>query len=86
MVKTLKVAVFDVLAAYMRQPVMITSPGPGTMKLIKSFCRGSRGPHGMGDLLERALLSSMFYPRPYALGSRLNLFKRAPLVAEGKKG
>jgi hypothetical protein len=28
------------------------------MKLNKSFCRGSRGPHGMGDLLKVALLNS----------------------------
>jgi hypothetical protein len=30
----------------------------------------------MGDLLKLALLSSEFYPRPYALGSRLKLFKK----------
>ena len=47
--------------------------------LIKSISRGSRGPHGMGDLLELALLSFEFYPRPYALGPRLKLFKSAPL-------
>jgi len=86
MVKTLKVTVFDGLVASLRRLVMITSSSPETMKLIISFCGRSRGPHGMGDLLKVALLSSMFYPRPYALGSRLNLFKRTPLVAEGKKG
>jgi hypothetical protein len=52
-------------------------------KLLQMF-HGFRGSHGMGDLLEVALLSSMFYPRPYALGSRLKLFKRVPLAAGGK--
>ena len=37
----------------------------------------------MGDLLKVALLGSKFYPRPYALGSRLKLFKRIPLAAGG---
>jgi hypothetical protein len=40
----------------------------------------------MGDLLEMAHLSSEVYPRPYALGSRLKLLKRAPLAAGGKEG
>jgi hypothetical protein len=39
-------------------------------KYNKKLLRGIQGPHGMGDLLEMALLSSEFYPRPYALGSR----------------
>jgi len=34
----------------------------------------------MGDLLKMAHLSSEFYSRPYALGPRLKLFKRVPLV------
>jgi hypothetical protein len=42
MVTTLKVAVFDGLAAALWQPVMIKSSLPETMKLIKSFCRGSK--------------------------------------------
>ena len=54
-------------------------------KLIKNFC-GVQGSHGMGDLLELALLGSEFYPRPCAPGSRLKLFKKEPLVVEGKKG
>jgi hypothetical protein len=48
-------------------------------KFLQMF-HGVQGPHGMGDLLELALLSFKFYPRPYALGPRLNLFKRSPLA------
>jgi hypothetical protein len=32
-------------------------------KFLRMF-HGARGPHSMGDLLELALLSSKFYPRP----------------------
>jgi hypothetical protein len=32
-------------------------------KLLRML-HGARGTHGMGDLLELALLSSEFYPRP----------------------
>ena len=63
--------------------VKLLKTGWEAFKLIKSFCgcfTASRGPHGMGNLLELALLSSEFYPRPYALGPRLKLFKRAPLA------
>jgi hypothetical protein len=39
MVTTLKVAVFDGLAAALWQSLMIRSFPPETIKLIKSFCR-----------------------------------------------
>jgi len=55
-----------------------------TGTFIKSFS-GVQGPHGMGDLLKMAHLSSEFYPRPYALGPRLKLFKKAPWPPEAVK-
>jgi len=53
-------------------------------KKLLQMLHGSRGLHGMGNLLEVALLSSKFYPGHQALGSRLKLFKRVPLAAGGK--
>ena len=59
-----------------RDPAVIKSS-----KSIKSFTGGPGGPHGMGNLLELALLSSELSPGSYATGTRLTLFKRSPLAA-----
>jgi len=55
-------------------------------KIIKSFCGRSRGPHGMGDLLEMVLWPRMFSitpPAPVTCACHL-WQKRAPLAAGGK--
>jgi len=53
-----------------------------TNNLIKSFCRGPGGRGWQPRPIKGGSLSSEFYPRPYALGPRLKLFKRAPWPPE----
>jgi anaerobic magnesium-protoporphyrin IX monomethyl ester cyclase len=55
--------------------------------LIKSFCEGSRGPHGMGDLLKFApFFNSFSNSSPAPANCTCHLWqKRAPLAAGGKE-
>jgi hypothetical protein len=56
-------------------------------KIIKSFYRGSRGPHGMGDLLKVASFFMAFSnssPSPVTCTGHL-WQKRVPLAAGGNR-
>jgi hypothetical protein len=53
-------------------------------KLLQMF-HGFRGPHGMGDLLEVALLSSMFYPRPLKQGLKLEVHETKEIAKKELK-